>query len=92
MTNEEAIKHGEEQLEIFGGEHKEFIRCALDALKRERKKGRWIKHENLGSNGHSIWISYNCSECDNPENHKCRFCSFCGAKMEGATDGTTMDK
>ena len=41
MTNEEAIKHGEEQLEIFGGEHKEFIRCALDALKREHKT-EWI--------------------------------------------------
>lgn len=32
MTREEAIAHGKEQLEIFGGEHKEFIKLALEAL------------------------------------------------------------
>ena len=26
MTIDEAIKHGHEQLEVFGGEHKEFIK------------------------------------------------------------------
>lgn len=39
MTIEDAIKHGEEQLEIFGGEHREFIEMAIKALKREL---RWI--------------------------------------------------
>lgn len=42
MTNEQAIKHGTEQLEIFGGEHKEFIELAIEALEtmkelKERK-------------------------------------------------------
>ena len=36
MTREEAIKHGQEQLEIFGGEHREFIEMAIKALERER--------------------------------------------------------
>ena len=35
MTREEAIKHGEEQLEIFGGKHAEFIRMAIEALKTQ---------------------------------------------------------
>lgn len=35
MTREEAIEHGKEQLEIFGGEHKEFIKVALKALEQE---------------------------------------------------------
>ena len=32
MTPEEAINHGKEQLEIFGGEHGEFIEIAIKAL------------------------------------------------------------
>lgn len=32
MKIEEAIKHGEEQLEIFGGEHREFIELAIKSL------------------------------------------------------------
>ena len=34
MTIEEAIKHGKEQLEIFGGEHREFIEITLKALEQ----------------------------------------------------------
>ena len=34
MTREEAIKHGEEQLEIFGGTHREFIEMSIKALKQ----------------------------------------------------------
>lgn len=34
MTNDEAIKHGKEQLEIFGGEHREFIEIAIKALEQ----------------------------------------------------------
>ena len=37
MTREEAIEHGKEQLEIFGGEHIEFIKFALEALSEESK-------------------------------------------------------
>ena len=35
MTIEEAIKHGKEQLEIFGGAHREFIEMAIKALEQE---------------------------------------------------------
>ena len=35
MTREEAIKHGKEQLEVFGGEHREFIDMAIKALEQE---------------------------------------------------------
>ena len=38
MTPQEAINHGKEQLEIFGGEHKEFIELAVKALEQTR----WI--------------------------------------------------
>ena len=34
MTREEAIKHGQEQLEVFGGEHREFIELAIKALEQ----------------------------------------------------------
>ena len=34
MTIDEAIKHGKEQLEIFGGEHREFIEIAIKALEQ----------------------------------------------------------
>ena len=36
MTKEEAIKHGKDQLEIFGGEHKEFIIKAIQALESQQ--------------------------------------------------------
>ncbi len=35
MTREEAIKHGKEQLEVFGGEHREFIDMTIKALEQE---------------------------------------------------------
>jgi hypothetical protein len=35
MTREEAIRHGYKQLEIFGGEHYEFIKMAIKALEQE---------------------------------------------------------
>ena len=34
MTPQEAIKHGKEQLDIFGGEHQEFIEMAIKALEQ----------------------------------------------------------
>lgn len=32
MTRDEAIAHGKEQLEIFGGTHREFILMAIRSL------------------------------------------------------------
>ena len=34
-TREEAIEYGKEQLDVFGGEHAEFIRLAVKALEQE---------------------------------------------------------
>ena len=35
MTREEAIAHGKEQLEVFSGEHAEFIKLAIKALEQQ---------------------------------------------------------
>ena len=35
MTIDEAIAHGKEQLEVFGGEHAEFIKLAIKALEKQ---------------------------------------------------------
>lgn len=43
MTIEEAIAHGREQLEVFGGEHAEFIKLSLEALEHEAKVTDGIK-------------------------------------------------
>lgn len=45
MTIDEAIEHGKEQLEIFGGEHKEFIVCALDTMQKYQKIKKLIEQE-----------------------------------------------
>lgn len=37
MSREEAIAHGKEQLEVFGGEHAEFIKLAIKALEQQDK-------------------------------------------------------
>lgn len=37
MTIEEGITHGKEQLEIFSGEHAEFIKMAIHALEMQKK-------------------------------------------------------
>lgn len=37
MTIDEALEHGKEQIEIFGGEHKEFIECALSTMRKYQK-------------------------------------------------------
>lgn len=38
MTHEEAIKHFKDQLEVFGGEHHEAMKVAIEALEKQR----WI--------------------------------------------------
>jgi hypothetical protein len=49
MTREEAIDHGKEQLEIFGGEHREFIEMSIKALEQDADKEKMIEkyHESL---------------------------------------------
>lgn len=83
MTRNEAIAHGKEQLEIFGGTHREFIRMAIEAL--ERKRGEWIKKHDEYWNVY--W--YECSVCGRkPPNDtfgqewQPNYCPNCGAKMD----------
>ena len=38
MTNEQAIAHFKEQLEIFGGEHHEAMKVAIEALEKQMPK------------------------------------------------------
>ena len=42
MTIEEGITHGKEQLEIFSGEHAEFIKMAIHALEMQKKLSEFI--------------------------------------------------
>ena len=37
MSIDKAISHGQEQLEIFGGEHKEFIETAIETMRKYQK-------------------------------------------------------
>lgn len=37
MTKREAIKHGKEALEVFGGEHREFIKLAIECIEKCEK-------------------------------------------------------
>ena len=41
MTIEEGIEYGKEQLEIFGGEHAEFIKMAIHALEMQKKLAKF---------------------------------------------------
>lgn len=81
MTRDEAIAYGKEQLDVFGGLHKEFIHMAIEAL--ERKHGEWTVLYDEDSPQDGIW---KCSMCDyirladdiTPMN----YCPNCGAKMD----------
>lgn len=44
MTIDKAIKHGKEQLEIFGGEHNEFIQTAVDTMRKYQKINEIVKN------------------------------------------------
>ena len=67
MTREEAIKHGKEQLEVFGGEHREFIDMAIKALEQEpildkiiaeiETQEKWLAQS--GYNAYNVDIAFN---------------------------------
>jgi hypothetical protein len=37
MSIDKAIEHGKEQLDIFGGEHKEFIEIAINTMRKYKQ-------------------------------------------------------
>ena len=49
------------------------------------RHGRWMKKRHEVWDGEYIW-SYRCSECSSPGDGTA-FCPYCGAKMEGESDG-----
>ena len=73
MTREEAIKHGKEQLEIFGGTHREFIEMSIKALEQEPKTGHKVSGDLLGG--------LYCSECMTYVNEYFNYCPNCGCRM-----------
>lgn len=79
MTRDEAIIYGKEQLEIFGGQHQEFIRRAIEAL--NRPQGKWIITNPRYL--HSI-----CNYCGyyNVDSPSFLYCPNCGADMRGESD------
>ena len=48
MTIEQAIEHGTKQLEIFGGEHKEFIECAINTMRKYQKIQEIVRETHEG--------------------------------------------
>ena len=58
MTIEKGITYGKEQLEIFGGEHAEFIKMAIHALEMQKKLAefsgmdicRWVEDYDYDEN------------------------------------------
>lgn len=40
MIKEEAIEHGKEALEVFGGEHREFIELAIECIENQMLMAR----------------------------------------------------
>lgn len=48
MTNEDAIEYGQKQLEIFGGEHRQFIEKSLEALEAANRPKEYDKGYQSG--------------------------------------------
>ena len=97
MTREEAIAHGKEQLEVFGGEHAEFIKLAIKALEKEPctvdakpiVHAHWnvIDQDREGDEGFvHVWETLCCSRCGmertTEDGYIPQYCESCGAKMD----------
>ena len=80
MNTEEALVYGKEQLEIFGGEHREFIKLAIKAIEQQPKTGHWIEHPHEAGESWE-YSKYECSECHVWEDWDSCFCPNCGCRM-----------
>lgn len=54
MTIEQAIAHGRDQLEIFGGEHGEFIEIAIDTMYKYQQIQKIVQF----GNAHELGFEY----------------------------------
>lgn len=50
MTREEAARHFKEQLDVFGGEHAEAMKVAIEALSVDAEPKRVLQGYNKGAN------------------------------------------
>lgn len=55
MMIDEAIEHGKEQLEIFGGEHKEFIETSIETMHKYQKIQEIVKNADTSSTIYQAW-------------------------------------
>ena len=68
MTNEQAIAHFKEQFEVFGGEHHEAMKVAIEALeKMNPKKPNWIYEDEP--------MCPNCGEIMDDGENPCECCN-----------------
>lgn len=83
MTIEEAIRDIEECVIPYVGGIS--LRMAVEALKEQRPRGKWIKFTLEGG----FLSSHKCSKCGFNGNQLWHFCPSCGADMreEGDSDG-----
>ena len=82
MTKDEAIKYGEEQLDVFGGKHAEFIKSVIELLKQSNV-GEWLAVEEKDKEFYSYGNYYYCSNCKNYytlASRRTNYCPNCGAK------------
>jgi len=94
MTRYEAMNTLEDYRDYILPEDIEAFNMAIEALKNERPKGHWIRHEHgswtfvndKGERGG--WIpDYECNLCGSRGwEYAMNFCPNCGARMKGADD------
>ena len=83
MTREEALEHFKEQLDVFGGEHAEAIKVAIEALQTPPITQRIMYQEG-----------YKQGQEDRPRGHWIdgKWCSVCGMPIATDVWGTSVDE
>lgn len=80
MTIEEAIEHAKEQIEIFGGVHKKFLKMAIVALERIKpKKPNRVKNK--------FYEMFVCPKCNHRLGntvmaYQSKCCDVCGQAID----------
>lgn len=88
MTKREAVKYLKDIKDTFlyFPEHLIALDAAIEALKQPKpKKGKWIECNNLMGDKYMLDTNtfFRCSLCAHDVMRKTKYCSACGARMEG---------